>query len=470
MRVVERVKAEHVVAEHSHETATLKFDQSGKTPEEFFASRRPSGAELPFLDDLIAIYRWVSDGLMRPVSGCIVLPAGLMALFWLDPRLGMAVTMPIFWGFGLMVFTAARIRLSHCRARANRWRLADELIEPVLRAPDHALTRQTGIRPDQLTHGNERLVGAAFERARMANFLQVVPDIVAGLSVAAILAVAVQAELPMPVVAGAFAALALMAAPMRDLAAIFASYPSWQNAQAKAGPQFREPRLETPTGREPNAQDPTLVFEEVPTGDGGTLTLSVTAGQKIAVLGEASSGKSRLLAYAAGLEVPSEGSVTFGKIPSSAIDPRYRAREIAWIGPELAIPGASLRRILSSGARRTPPDLHLIEIAQTLGLRPLLDRLGGLDGHVAQGGKNLLHGEAMLIQFASVLVTRPKLILLDCPDRALDGRSMERVFAVLRATRATVLVATESPSVAMRLPQCLELSSRLASSSQQYAN
>jgi ABC-type transport system involved in cytochrome bd biosynthesis fused ATPase/permease subunit len=72
----------------------------------------------------------------------------------------------------------------------------------------------------------------------------------------------------------------------------------------------------------------------------------------------------------------------------------------------------SLRRALLMGCDTRPEDATLEHLARDVGLGPLLDRLGGLDGTVLEGGKNLTHTERLALGIVRIKLLPPKLLLL----------------------------------------------------------
>ena len=79
-----------------------------------------------------------------------------------------------------------------------------------------------------------------------------------------------------------------------------------------------------------------------------------------------------------------------------------------------------------------------------------MDRLGGLDGQVAEGGRNLSSGEARRVHLVRTALARPQLLLLDEPDDALDRQGRRCLDRLLLEASATTLIVTHDPSLARR--------------------
>jgi putative ABC transport system ATP-binding protein len=181
-------------------------------------------------------------------------------------------------------------------------------------------------------------------------------------------------------------------------------------------------------------------------------SLSVAAGETVAVTGRSGSGKSTLLLCLAGVLRPEVGEVTYGGRPldtlSEAERTRLRRRELGLVlqfgqlVPELsAVDNVALPLLLErhdrAASRRT-----------ALGW---LERLGALDLAETRPGE-LSGGEAQRVAVARALVTGPKVLLADEPTGALDTVSGEQVLdELLSAARdagASVVLVTHDNRVA----------------------
>jgi len=191
---------------------------------------------------------------------------------------------------------------------------------------------------------------------------------------------------------------------------------------------------------------------------GGTLevlrgvTLEVSAGEMVAVLGESGSGKTTLLHLIGGLEASDAGSARLGRFEITGAGvaelARWRGREVGFVfqahhlladlsaeenvALPLLVARAGMREALASA-------------------REMLARVG-LQTRAAHAAGELSGGEQQRVAVARALVTRPRLVLADEPTGNLDARTAEEVGALLlslcRELRACVLLATHSERLA----------------------
>ncbi|HSZ70482.1 MAG TPA: ABC transporter ATP-binding protein [Solirubrobacteraceae bacterium] len=189
------------------------------------------------------------------------------------------------------------------------------------------------------------------------------------------------------------------------------------------------------------------------------VSLTVAAGEFVALYGPSGSGKTTLLELIAGLQRPDAGTVVLDgrdifALSRHEID-EYRLRQLGIIGqPHNLIPGAravenaSLKLWLSNKreARRT--------------IEPLLERLG-LGERLLHRTEQLSMGERQRVLIAMALATDPKLVLADEPTGTLDTQRTREVLGLLRELcrerGAAVVLATHDPQAATFADQVHEL-------------
>ena len=162
------------------------------------------------------------------------------------------------------------------------------------------------------------------------------------------------------------------------------------------------------------------------------LSLSITAGSNVGVVGATGSGKSTLLNLLLRFRDPKSGQITFDGTPLTDISIDSLRRSTGLVHQDvLLFPGTVLDNL---GGDR--------ESAQRS-----LDLLGleiSLDASLSLGGENLSRGERQLITFARAIVGDPSLLILDeatsAIDPATEGRIQEALGAIVKG-RTTVTVA-----------------------------
>jgi thiamine transport system ATP-binding protein len=186
------------------------------------------------------------------------------------------------------------------------------------------------------------------------------------------------------------------------------------------------------------ARDIVVQFGERAVLDG--ISLRVTDGEVLALLGASGAGKSTLLRVLAGLLVPDRGTVWLDGRDVSDV-PAHRRRIGLMFQDEQLFPHLTVEQNVAFGLRmqRTPRG----EIAQRV--RAMLE-LVGMPGFGQRHVAKLSGGEAKRVALARALAPEPAVLLLDEPltglDRELHDRLAVDLAAVLRSTGTTAILVT----------------------------
>jgi putative ABC transport system ATP-binding protein len=190
------------------------------------------------------------------------------------------------------------------------------------------------------------------------------------------------------------------------------------------------------------------------------VSLTVDAGEFVAVVGESGVGKSTLLNCMAGLDVWDEGRIVVDGADLSTLDDEQRAL---------------LRREKLGFVFQAFHVLPHLDVAQNVGLpllllqRPdaarveaMLDAVGlaGLGQRLPQ---ELSGGQLQRVAIARALVHQPRMLLADEPTGNLDPATATRVMQVLRAqareSGAALVLVTHSVAAAGLADRVLHLRS-----------
>lgn len=195
-----------------------------------------------------------------------------------------------------------------------------------------------------------------------------------------------------------------------------------------------EIRLENVTVRYPDRDVPAL--EDV--------SLTIGAGERVALVGESGGGKSTLLHLVLGFISPSEGRVLVDGVDLRELDlTRWRAR-LAFVAQRPHLFATSVADNIRLGA----PSASLDEVRRAAGAAHadfVADLPEGFDTVLGERGTNLSAGQRQRIALARAFC-RPaaSVLLLDEPTARLDGRSEAAVVAgtaELSRGRTAIIVA-----------------------------
>ena len=191
------------------------------------------------------------------------------------------------------------------------------------------------------------------------------------------------------------------------------------------------------------------------------LSLSMSRGEALAVMGPSGSGKSTMLYILGSLETPSSGTVEICGQDPFALGPsdlaRFRNRSVGFVFqdhhllPQCTSLENVLVPLLARGGASRDDAARASELLDRVGLAERMDRLPS----------ELSGGERQRVALARALINSPPVVLADEPTGNLDRRSAERVGSLLlelQRERNILLVAvTHSASLAARFPERAEL-------------
>lgn len=178
------------------------------------------------------------------------------------------------------------------------------------------------------------------------------------------------------------------------------------------------------------------------------LDLVLRRGEVLGVSGASGSGKSTVLALAAGFLSPTAGRI--------ARDQRW-----AWVAQRVHLFHGDLRANLQQ-ACESADDAALLAALDAVGLPvPQATLPQGLATPIGDGDTGVSGGQAQRIGVARALLSGATLWLLDEPTAALDeatrDRLLDRLLPLARAAGAAVLLASHDPVVLARCDRVLAL-------------
>ena len=202
-------------------------------------------------------------------------------------------------------------------------------------------------------------------------------------------------------------------------------------------------------------EDVTRRFSETPALEGVSLT--VAAGELVALLGPSGSGKTTLLRILAGLDFPDSGRVLFGG--EDALSMPVQRRNIGFVFQQYALfRNMSVYENIAFGLSvrpfsRRPSRARIRE--RVMDLLSLVQ----LEGYEKRYPSQLSGGQRQRIALARALAAEPRLLLLDEPFGALDAKVRKDLRRWLRElhdrTGHTTVFVTHDQE------EALELSDRL---------
>jgi putative ABC transport system ATP-binding protein len=183
------------------------------------------------------------------------------------------------------------------------------------------------------------------------------------------------------------------------------------------------------------------------------VTMDVSPGESLAVMGPSGSGKSTLLNLVAGLDRPTAGTITVGGERVDALSEtglaRFRRRQIGMIFQffnlldDMTVLDNVLLPAQLAGMPTARARARADELLTALRIGP----------HKDSYPARLSGGERQRVAIARALVNRPALLLADEPTGALDtatGEEIGELLLDLNSSGQTLILVTHNPDLAAR--------------------
>ncbi|AYF34503.1 type I secretion system permease/ATPase [Vreelandella alkaliphila] len=181
------------------------------------------------------------------------------------------------------------------------------------------------------------------------------------------------------------------------------------------------------------------------------VSISIKAGEKVALLGRVGCGKSSLNKLVLGFYQPTSGAVLVDGVDIRQLDPLQLRRHIGYVPQDVSLFAGTLRdNIVAGGGNDRVDDEALLRAIEIAGLDSLVNsHPKGVDLEVGERGQALSGGQKQAVAIARAVVQDPPILLLDEPTSSMDNASEETFKANLTsvAPGKTILVVTHRTSL-----------------------
>lgn len=189
------------------------------------------------------------------------------------------------------------------------------------------------------------------------------------------------------------------------------------------------------------------------------LSLTVVAGESLAITGASGSGKSTLLGILAGLDLPTSGQLTLNGHDLLAMNEEQRAKvradNVGFVFQSFQLlPGlTALENVM------LPLELFDNKRAKQLA-QEYLEKVG-LAHRMSHYPKQLSGGEQQRVAIARAFATKPKVLFADEPTGNLDSKTgahiIELLFELNKSENTTLILVTHEQRLADRCQQMIEV-------------
>ncbi len=184
------------------------------------------------------------------------------------------------------------------------------------------------------------------------------------------------------------------------------------------------------------------------------INMEVADGEIVALLGTNGAGKSTLLRAVAGLDHPHRGVIRIFGVSCTYLESEQIINQSAalLVGGKMTFPGLTVRDNLKVGHHSMRRDDARAKTAMddAIGMFP------ELEARLEQPAGTLSGGEQQMLALARVMMTKPRLLMIDELALGLAPMTVERLLEIVRRVNAagsTVILVEQSVNRAMSLAQ-----------------
>ena len=176
------------------------------------------------------------------------------------------------------------------------------------------------------------------------------------------------------------------------------------------------------------------------------VTMRIPEGKIVGVLGPSGSGKTTISQLLLGLREPTSGRATIGGEDAAAISKSDARGTVALVPQEPVLLQGSITDNIKFF--RDFEDQEVVDAARSAHLHEDIERMpAGYETLVGEGGGALSGGQKQRLAIARALIGSPKLVVLDEPTSAVDGRTEKLIRQTLSELRGHVTVVIISHRV-----------------------
>jgi len=157
------------------------------------------------------------------------------------------------------------------------------------------------------------------------------------------------------------------------------------------------------------------------------ITIEISTGEKVGIIGPVGSGKTTLGKLMMGLYEPSSGMVTMDGTDIRQIDPAELRHFIGYVPQDIVLFKGTVRDNVTMGTHDID-DQTVLHAAEIAGVNNFVKKHSkGFDMEVGEFGRGLSGGQRQCVVLARALLLDPPILVLDEPTSNMDNRTEIRI-------------------------------------------
>ena len=446
--------AERLGLEYVAELRATLFSRILHASPQALSQQRQGGLLLPFVGDLSAIKKWVSEGLVRVIAASATFALLLSLLALQSLTLAGAVSVIVLVAAGAVITLSGPMNEAIRDLRARRGAVASFVggsihVAQTIQAFDRF--KREAARLEKRTLALRR---AGLRLAVYSGSMAAIVHLAAAALIASTLMIGVvevsRGRMSVGLVAAAVSLVGLLAAAIRDLGI---AYETWRRARVSFDKIGRTlaiaPSLTAgPTvGKERRAQAGLALQSIALRGLFRNVVATARRGEVVNIEGASGTGKSSLLAVCARLRDPDAGCVRLNGRDLRDISIASLRRRVGVASVRVPLMRGSIAMNLRYRAPHATDD-DVAEVQRLCGLTQVLQRLPrGDQTRLTEGAPELSVGDGQRLLIARAMLGSPALLILDSVDSHLDAETSRRIADALTGYDGIVLMAAVRPEM-----------------------
>ncbi len=229
------------------------------------------------------------------------------------------------------------------------------------------------------------------------------------------------------------------------LADVMEAEPEQHGQEVQQPPQLRGEITLKQVSFQYDAQSPNVLQD---------ISLHISAGQKIAIVGRTGSGKSTLGKLLLGLCLPTRGEIFYDNIPLRSLDFQAVRAQLGVVVQDTRTFSGTVRQNIAFNY----PEMSMGQVIKAAQLAALHDDVIQMpmryETLISEGGNALSGGQRQRLALASALAHEPAILLLDEATSALDVVTERRIEQNLKMLKCTQIIIAHRLST-VRAADCI---------------